>query len=200
MSLNKANFDPGASSKGSVPKIHRYTSSDALATIMASGYFDGVDDLITTGDLMVVKSSAAADGGTRLIVLTNTAGVITSANAGGSGKVYLPFVIGATELSAGTPTELISPVAGRISLLRTTVQVAIVTGGAVTVEVNTVAVDGLSITVADSATVGTRQSDAPTAAHASAVVAAGDRIEIIPAAGFNGGGALAGILEIEITN
>lgn len=112
--------------------------------------------------------------------------------------VFLPFVIGATELSAGTPTELISPVAGRIRRLRTTVQVAIVTGGAVTAEVNTTAVDGLSITVADSATVGTRQSDSPTAGHATAVVAAGDRIEIIPAAGFNGGGALAGVLEIEV--
>lgn len=201
MAFSKSNYDPTCSgSKGSPPRIHSYASSDALATIMASGYFNSVEDLIRTGDLMVIKSTAAADGGTRLITLTNTDGVITSANApAGSGKVFLPWVIGATELSAGTPTELISPIAGRITLLRSTVQVAISTGGVLTVEVNTTAVDGLSITVANSATVGTRQSDAPTAAHATAIVAAGDRIEIIPSAAFDGGGALAGILEIEPT-
>jgi hypothetical protein len=200
MALNKANFDPGASSKGSVPKIHRYASSDALATIMASGYFNGLADVIATGDLMYINSTAAADGGSRLVRLVNTANVITSVNAGGgAGVVRIPFEINATDLSAGTAKQIPSPVAGRITKLVTDVQVAIVTGGAVTVNIGATPVDGLSITVADAAPVGTIQSDAPTAAHASAVVAVGSAISIVPAAAFNGGGALVGYLEIETT-
>lgn len=113
-------------------------------------------------------------------------------------RIQVPFVIGATELSAGTAIELISPVAGYISKLVTTVQTAIVTGGAVTVEVATVAVTGLSITVADSATKGTVQSDTPTTPRSSTtIVAVGDRITVTPAAAFNGGGALAGYIEID---
>lgn len=115
-----------------------------------------------------------------------------------SSKVFLPFEINATDLSAGTAKEIVSPVAGYIDTLRTMVQVAIVTGGAVTANVNTVAVTGLSITVADSATVGTAQSDQPTTLRSSTTaVAKGDRISIVPAAAFNGGGALTGMLEIE---
>ena len=198
MSFSRANFDPtGSGSHGVAPKIATYITSDAIATVEGASYFNAVADNLKTGDMLLVHSTAAADGGMRLYQVAKSGTTVTLTRRVGGEKVYVPFVIGATELAAGTPTELIAPCAGRISLLRTTVQVAIVTGGAITVEVNTVAVDGLSITVADSATVGTRQSDAPTAAHATAVVAAGDRIEIIPAAGFNGGGAMAGILEIE---
>jgi hypothetical protein len=200
MAFNKSNFDPTTSgSKGTPPRILSYTSADALATIMASGYFNSVAGLIRSGDLMVINSTAAADGGVRLISLVNTDNVITSVNAGGGGIVRLPFEINATDLSAGTAKQLASPIAGRITKLVTNVQVAIVTGGAVTVNIGATPVDGLSITVANSAVVGTVQSDAPTAAHASAVVAVASAISIVPAAGFDGGGALTGYLEIELT-
>lgn len=201
MSFNKTNYDPGASSKGSVPKIHRYSSSDTLATIEGSGYFNSVEDLINSGDLMVVYSSAVSGGGVKVYQLTNTDGVITSSgtSVGGNGAVYLPFFINQTDLLAGTSAELISPIAGRITTLRTTVQVDVTTGGDITVKVNTTAVDGLTISVANGATKGTRQSDSPTAAHASAIVAAGDRIEIVPAAAFDTAGAVSGILVIEPT-
>lgn len=116
----------------------------------------------------------------------------------GRDKIRMQGIIDATMLSAGTAVEVIAPCAGYISKLQTVVQTAIVTGGAVTVEVATVAVTGLSITVADSATKGTVQSDTPTTPRSSTtVVAAGDRITITPAAAFNGGGALAFTLEID---
>lgn len=100
-------------------------------------------------------------------------------------------------VDAGTAYNLVSPVAGRIKKLYTISQGSITTGGGITVEVNTVAVDGLSVTVADGAAEGEVDSDTPTEGHATAVVAVGDRIEIIPAAAFNASADIDFILEIE---
>ena len=112
------------------------------------------------------------------------------------GYVHIPFDIPATELAAGTSIELVSPVAGTITTMKTIVQTAIVTGGAVTAKIGTTDITGLSIAVADSATKGTVQTDVSTGAN---TVAVGDRIQIVPAAGFNGGGAVSGMLTIQIT-
>lgn len=112
-------------------------------------------------------------------------------------RIYLPFDIPATELAAGTSIELVSPVAGVIHKLFTIVQTAIVTGGNITAKVGTTDIAGLTITVADSATKGTVQSDTPTEPSATRVVAEGSRIQIVPASAFNGGGAVSGVLVIE---
>ena len=50
--------------------------------------------------------------------------------------------------------------------------------------------------LSDAAAKGSIVTDTPTAGDASTVVAAGDRVQIVPAAAFNGGGAVSGILEI----
>lgn len=114
------------------------------------------------------------------------------------GRVVIPWEIEATELGAGTAENLVSPVDGFIDTIRGVVQEAIVTGGAITVEVNTVAVTGLTITAANSDAAGVRYSDRPTTPRSSTTaVAKGDRITITPAAAFNGGGAINGTLEIE---
>lgn len=200
MALDKTDFDPTASGSkgGAAPKIPSYGTSDTFATIETDGYFDDLDDVLKSNDLLVVYSSAAADGGVRIYHITKTSGDIALTRRMDGGKVYLPWDIPATELAAGTSVEVVCPVGGRISLNRTIIQTAIVTGGVITVEIAGVAVDGLSHTIADSATKGTVGSDAPTALHATAVVEAGDRIEIIPASEFTGGGAVSGILEIEV--
>lgn len=112
------------------------------------------------------------------------------------GKVYLPVRLLATELAAGTAFEIVSPVDGYVDTLRLIVQTAIVTGGAVTVEVNTVAVAGVSIAVADAATKGTVYADTSTAGSSTRRVVKGDRITVTPAAAFNGGGALDGFIEV----
>jgi hypothetical protein len=114
-------------------------------------------------------------------------------------KVFLPYEIEQTELLAATSEELVSPVAGRISRHRGIVQGAVTTGGDVTVEVNTTAVDGLTLTIANADAKGTRYADTPTAGHASAVVAKGDRIEIQPAAAIDTAGQLNGVLEIDVS-
>lgn len=113
-----------------------------------------------------------------------------SLNAGVKG--FLPFVIPATELAAGTATEIVAPCNGWVEELQLIVQTAIGTGGAVTLEINTVAVAGISIAVADSATKGTRYSDTPTEKSGTRYFAKGDRITITPASEFATAGALAG--------
>jgi hypothetical protein len=105
------------------------------------------------------------------------------------GDIFIPFYCNATDLSAGTSQWWPVPVDGQIVSLHTAVQVAIVTGGAVTTELETVAVTGLSVTIADSATVGTVGSDTPTS---TTTVSRGVDIETVFAAAFNGGGAVNG--------
>lgn len=114
------------------------------------------------------------------------------------GYVYVPFDIPATELAAGTTIEVISPVAGQVVMMKTIVQTAIVTGGDVTAKVGTTDISGLSITVANSATKGTVQTDSIANTVASGAVVEGARIQIVPSAAFNGGGAVSGYLKIQI--
>lgn len=114
------------------------------------------------------------------------------------GRLPIPFEIEQTELLAGTAEEIVSPVDGYIDTLRGIVQGAVTTGGDVTVEINTVAVTGLSITIANADAKGTRYSDRPTTPRSSTtVVAKGDRITVTPAAAIDTAGQLNGFVEIE---
>lgn len=96
----------------------------------------------------------------------------------------------ATELGAGTTIEVIAPQDGFVVGLRTIVQTAIVTGGVVTLKIGTTDVPGVSITVADAATKGTVQYAAATKGADGRFAKKGDRIQVVPSAAFNGGGAL----------
>lgn len=121
-----------------------------------------------------------------------------SVKAGSS--LYLPFRGAATELAAGTSFEIVAPADGWLNGIQAIVQVAIVTGGAVTVltgDAGATTVLGLGVTVADSATKGTRYSDEATAGSATRYVTKGTRIQVAFAAGFNGGGALDGFLRLD---
>jgi len=115
-------------------------------------------------------------------------------------KVYVQDHMLEAAVDAGTSLELFSPVAGNITRVSTVARGTITTGGAITVEVNTVAVDGLSVVVADGAAAGDYDTDTPTAGHATTAVAVGDRIEIIPAAGFNASADIFVIVEIEVAS
>jgi hypothetical protein len=116
-----------------------------------------------------------------------------------SGTVYLHGKMLEAAVDAGTAYNIVSPVAGVVRKLTTISTGTITTGGAVTVEVNTTAVDGLSVVVADGATEGEVDSDTPTLGHATTAVAVGDRLEIIPAAGFNASADMDFILEIAVS-
>lgn len=119
-------------------------------------------------------------------------------NTGGK-VVYLMDHALEAAVDAGTGLNLVSPVAGVIRKVWTIARDAITTGGAVTAAINTVAINGLSVTVASSAVEGEVDSDTPTKDHATAVVAAGDRIEIAFDAAFNASSDVFIVVEIEAT-
>jgi hypothetical protein len=148
-------------------------------------------------DQTVARTSA---GGTRpiagVIEDVDADGVWVSIGDGERRVVRLPFAISEADTLAGTSAELISPVAGRISRLSVIVQKTVTTGGDVTALVGTTAVDGLACAIADGALKGAVVTDTPTAGHASTVVAAGDRIQVAPAAAFATAGAVSGFVEI----
>lgn len=118
-----------------------------------------------------------------------------------SGKIRLDWNAEQVSVLAGTTAaiELVAPCAGVITGMTVVTRVAVGTGGAVTAAIGTTAIDGLSVTVADSSTKGTTTSDTPTAGHATTVVAKGDRIQIIFADAFATTGALDGFIEIQPT-
>jgi hypothetical protein len=113
------------------------------------------------------------------------------------GTVYITGRMLEAAVDAGTATNFASPVAGTIRKLTTTASATVTTGGAFTVEVATVAVDGLSVVVADASSEGDVDSDVATLGHATTTVAVGDRIEIVPAAGFNASADFDYVLEID---
>jgi len=119
--------------------------------------------------------------------------------AGFSGTaVTVPFVFDQTDLLAPTAQHLVAPVAGYITGIRGIVQAAVTTGAPITVEANTVAVVGLSVTVGDSATAGTVHTD-DVLKIATGLVAAGDDITVTPGAAFATAGRYQGYIIIEPT-
>lgn len=120
---------------------------------------------------------------------------MSSLNAGMQ-DATLQFAIIQADLIANNGAEIVSPVDGYISNLRTIVQSAVTTGGTVKVQINGVDVPGLSLTVANAATKGTRAvaSNTPKIGTARKVVK-GDRISVVTS-GFASAGALNGALNI----
>lgn len=115
-----------------------------------------------------------------------------------NGKILIPFSINATDLAAGTAANLVAPCAGYITGIKTVVQEAIGTGGAITVELNTTTVTGLSVTIADSDAAGVVDEDS-ILKIAAGLAAEGDDITVTPAAAFASSGAVNGYLVFEPT-
>lgn len=111
-------------------------------------------------------------------------------------RLFLEYFISETDTLAGTSAELICPVTGAVTQNQVIVQKAVTTGGDVTVNVGATPVTGLTNTVADAAAKGTIVTDVPTPGHATTVVAAGGRLQVVPAAAFATAGAISGVLEI----
>lgn len=216
MALDKSRLASagGNSLRGKAVQQFTYRTTDSMTTVMAASYFDDVWAMLDLGDIIYVAVMDSLTSPTTVVAAnqimvtgknttTHVIQVSDYALGGASISDYdarlirVPFTISATDLSAGTSQYVIAPVAGTITRLVTVVQVAISTGGAVTLKAAGTSVAGVSNTHANSALVGSLVQSAPTAADASAVVAAGAKLEIISAAAFNGGGELTGYVEIQ---
>jgi hypothetical protein len=142
------------------------STGDSLATITAPGYFTGDSgNGVNAGDRMTICGTDAQ------------ADYIVSSGGEGAGihvdlvdgsrrvhehrKLYQGILLTQTELLAGTSFFVGTHVKGYITRITTVVKKAVTTGGTLTIELAGTAVPGLSITIADAATVGTVQSAVP---------------------------------------
>jgi hypothetical protein len=112
------------------------------------------------------------------------------------GQAYLHFAINATDLSAGTTQYLSSPIEGDIEEFEVVVQEAIVTGGVLKLTLGSTDVVGATVTVANSATVGTVYNAATSLAATTRHVTKGQAVKVTVDAAFNGGGAVRGWVRI----
>jgi hypothetical protein len=102
------------------------------------------------------------------------------------------------ELLAGTALSFVAPCDGFIEKLKSVVLTAVTTGGPITVEVDAVAVTGLTVSIADAAPAGTVAEDVPTTAQsATTKVKKGQTITVTPDALFATAGSAAIELEIQ---
>lgn len=112
---------------------------------------------------------------------------------------YLDFLINQTDLLAGTAIEIIVPEDCVVEAVRSTVQVAVTTGGTLTLKTGaalaTVVSAALTQTIANSAAKGTQQLTSDLTALATLKLSAGDRLAIVPAS-FATAGAIIGTVVV----
>lgn len=182
MSLNTKYLDINASGSKGACALHTYISTgEALATIEASGYFDDVATLIRSNDLMFITGS----DGTVLVKLTNTAGVITSAEIDGNTTFALTALLDG--LADAGQTYVVCPFAANLIAAYTTVNTVIATADSVltlkapdgTVGTITIALSGIAVGVVDSLTSGLSNTE----------LEAGETVEIENDAGPSAGDA-----------
>ena len=72
----------GAQAKaGDAPQMWTYSSTDAKATVAASGYFNSASSVLKVGDLVMIYDTATPAASLH-IVLTNTAAGVVDVSAG----------------------------------------------------------------------------------------------------------------------
>lgn len=76
MAFASQGYDPTGSGSKGAPRLHTYTTADALTTVDDSGYFDSMASVIKSGDLLWAYSTNSSTG--RLYRFTNTSNVITT--------------------------------------------------------------------------------------------------------------------------
>lgn len=76
MALDATKFYSGAQF-GDGTKLWTYQTADPLATVVGSGYFDGVANLVRPGDVIFAKAATFDT----IIVATNSGGVVTTTRA-----------------------------------------------------------------------------------------------------------------------
>jgi len=77
MAFSRDGWNPigGQSKKGNAPAIWSYTSTDAIATVNTSGYFNSVSDEVSVRDIIFVVDSNTPTA--HLVsVLSNASGVV----------------------------------------------------------------------------------------------------------------------------
>jgi hypothetical protein len=148
-----------------------------------------------TGDIEFVGDSSFGTAG-EVYVLAEISPYTAINN-----NILVGSFVNQTDLMAATSHFVISPVDGQIETGSTVVKKAIAsTGGTMTVEYATTAVNGLSVVVANSAAVGDNDTDdASSLTHATGAITANTGIELVGDAAFDSAGELFMGVEINPT-
>jgi hypothetical protein len=71
----------GASKRGNAPSIYSYSTTDAIADINTSGYFNSLANSLSVGDLIYCFSSTGGTPAAHLVwVVSNSSGVVDVTN------------------------------------------------------------------------------------------------------------------------
>lgn len=78
MAYSSTGFTTVAASKaGSAPSVYAYKTTDAIADVNTSGYFNSLSSLLSVGDLIYcVTSTGSTAVATLVYVLSNASGVV----------------------------------------------------------------------------------------------------------------------------
>lgn len=106
--------------------------------------------------------------------------------------IKLDFFFSATALAAGTAQALVAPCDGYVTGIETDVTEVVTTGGSVGLNVESTAVTGMVVTVANSAAAGKLQTAVPTTQQATYTVVKKGQSLSVTAASFATAGALRG--------
>lgn len=76
MALDRTNFAiDGSHYNSNLPRVHKYYSADdAIAAINTAGYFNDLADLLSVGDVIIVRDSAGVVA--QALVASNSGGVV----------------------------------------------------------------------------------------------------------------------------
>jgi hypothetical protein len=184
MAFAQLNFNPagGQSKSGAAPQLFTYRTTDSVATCDTSGYFNAVTSLLNVGDIIDVQvvdsvtTPAAVSGNGRLIVQSNSAGVVDTYNSLARDKIYLTVTM--ADISAASSVWVVAPVACTFTKAWGVLNAAITGADAVlTSEIGGTLVTSGGVTVANSGSAaGTVFTITPTAAN---TLTAGQALEII---------------------
>ena len=84
MAFTQANFQPigGQAKAGNAPQVFAYTTptADAIADVIAEGYFNDVADIVKVGDMIYVSDTSVPTA-SLLVVLSNSGTVVDTSDA-----------------------------------------------------------------------------------------------------------------------
>jgi len=159
---------------GNNKKLYFYSSSaDTIATIVAADYFLSFTDQLAKGDVIVIQDSGD-NVTTRSVAAVSSSSVTVQAMD--DQKVYLTGRI--ADISTAGQVYLVSPVAGKVTSIRSVIAGAIATADAtLTGKIGGTAITGGTITVANSGSAA-GDTDVTGTISGNNTVAVGDNIEV----------------------
>lgn len=155
MAFNLEHFAPvgNQSRRGKAPQYYVYRTTDTLADVLGSNYFDDVKTMLELGDIVDVQFAdnvstvTEAQGTTRLQVGVKFAGVIQLFEMSNNKKILFTKI---SDVSTASTTAVTSSVSGYITKI-TTVLGGAITGAddAITFDIDGTEITGSAITVAN---------------------------------------------------